>query len=104
MPHIVVIGDADAIVKRTGQQLSDAIDRPLYILDQLIERGETVSIATIIQDEGLDAYHEIESVYLESVLKRDPGVIILNAQVARSPRNAALLESHCVIWVTNPNC
>ncbi|PIR20232.1 MAG: hypothetical protein COV45_06675 [Deltaproteobacteria bacterium CG11_big_fil_rev_8_21_14_0_20_47_16] len=101
MAHIILAG---TVCEKLGKELAHVTGRPLYVLGQLIERGETIPIATIIQDEGVDAYREIESVYLESVLRREPGVVVLHPQTLENQRNYNMVVGHCVIHVANPNC
>jgi len=101
MVHIILVGTA---CDELGKALAQITGRPLYILNALIERGETVPIDTLIQDEGMDAYHEIESVYLESLLARESGVIVLSPQTLENPRNQALCQGHCILPIASSNC
>lgn len=93
MTHHIIIGPPTPETMQRGQALAEKWGLPLYSLSHLIERGETVPIATLIMDEGIDQYHHIETVYLESILKREPGVVLITEAVAARPENRELLKS-----------
>ncbi len=88
--HLILVGTDRA----EGQRLAQERSLPLYDLNHLIAQGETVPIATIIVDEGLAQFHHIESVYLESMLRREPGVILISPETAA--RHPALLAGHTI--------
>lgn len=90
--HILISPDSEDWTDK-ATSLARELNVPVYILTQLIERGETVPIATLIMDEGIDQYHHIEMVYLESILKREPGVVLITTEVAERPENRDLLKS-----------
>jgi shikimate kinase len=91
--HHIMIGAVTEKLLAQAQQLATQLGVPLYHLIHLIEQGETVSIETLIQDEGLDQYHHIATVYLESILRREPGVILISQELAERPENQDLINS-----------
>lgn len=88
--HLIVVGTDRAAAQGLAQERAV----PLYDLNHLIVQGETVPIATIIIDEGLAQFHHIEAVYLESILRREPGVVLITAETVA--RNPSLLAGHAV--------
>lgn len=91
--HHIVIGQPSNELLAQARRLAVQLNVPLYSLAQLIEQGETVPIATLIQDEGIERYHHIVTVYLESILRREPGVVVIDETLAKQPANAALLKA-----------
>ncbi len=101
MSHHILISPDDDDWTDKAHALAHELKVPVYILSQLIERGETVPIATLIMDEGIDQYHHIETVYLESILKREPGLVLITKGAADRPENCDMLRQHHVI--TDPS-
>lgn len=93
MSHHILISPKDEDWAPKARELARTFNLPVYILTQVIEQGETVPIAILIQDEGLEQYHHIVTVYLESILRREPGVVVIDESLAKQPANAALLKS-----------
>lgn len=93
MSHHILISPRDEDWVPKARAFARQLNLPVYILTQLIEQGETVPIETLIQDEGLEQYHHIVTVYLESILRREPGVVVIDESLAKQPANAALLKS-----------
>lgn len=97
--HIILIGFMGVGKSTVGRALAQRMARPFYDLDHLIESGETVSIPTIIKDEGISYFRHVESVYLESVLAREPGVVATGGGAVQDDDNRERMKDHKVIWL-----
>lgn len=93
MKHRILISPVGEDRTSKARELARTLNLPVYILTQLIEQGETMPIETLIQDEGIDQYHHIVTVYLESILRREPGVILIPQDLAERPENRDLINS-----------
>lgn len=93
MSHHILISPANEDWTSKAHELAQTLNLPVYILTHLIEQGETVSIETLIQDEGLAQYYHIVTVYLESILRREPGVLLIPQELAERPENRDLINS-----------
>lgn len=93
MSHHILISPKDEDWTPKARELARTLNLPVYILTHLIEQGETVPIATLIQDEGLEQYYHIVTVYLESILRREPGVLLIPQDLAERPENRDLINS-----------
>lgn len=91
--HHIMIGPITESVLAQARQLAVQLGVPLYPLMHLIAQGETVPIETLIQDEGLEQYYHIVTVYLESILRREPGVLLIPQDLAERPENRDLINS-----------
>ncbi len=90
--HILIFPIGEDWIPK-ARELAQTLNIPVYILTDLIERGETVPIETLIQDEGLEQYYHIVTVYLESILRREPGVLLIPQDLAERPENRDLINS-----------
>ena len=102
---IIIIGFMAAGKTTVAAALAERLGCGLVDLDQFIEQREGRSIRAIIDEEGEQAFREIESEALSEALRTDsPCVIALGGGAWTIERNRALIHQHTLstVWLDAP--
>jgi shikimate kinase len=101
-PTIVLTGFMGAGKSTVAASLARQLNCPLVDLDQMIERREQRSVASLITDDGEARFREVETSALREVLESaEAKVIALGGGAWALERNRALIKEHgCVtVWL-----
>lgn len=109
-PHIAIVGGRGVGKSRAALELSKAIHRPLYSMDQLITQKYGKDIGQLVKEKGWGYFREIEYQILNEICHSAAGIIDCGGGViceqdsenrqSFSNRKAELLKKNCtVIWL-----
>jgi shikimate kinase len=101
-PTIVLTGFMGAGKSTVAASLARQLNCPLVDLDEMIERREQRSVASLIKEEGEARFREVETSALREVLESaEAKVIALGGGAWALERNRALIGEHegVTVWL-----
>jgi shikimate kinase len=100
MNHVFLIGFMGAGKSTVARLVSEELGRPLVDLDDSIEQAAGRSVRAIFEDEGEDAFREIESEQLEALQNADASVVACGGGiVVRDANRSALKRMGFVVYL-----
>ena len=90
--HLFLIGFMGAGKTTVGGLLAERLSRPCIDLDALIEYRVGRSVREIFEEEGEDAFREVESAALGSLAESVPSVVACGGGIVLRPENRAMLK------------
>jgi shikimate kinase len=98
--HLVLVGLMGSGKSSVGRRVADALGRPFVDTDLVIERREGRSIRQIFDDEGEEAFRDMESSVLAQALSsHSSSVIATGGGVVGRESNRDILTAHRVVWL-----
>ncbi len=102
LPSIILIGLMGCGKSTIGKELHRETRLPLRDTDQMIERGEGMSIARIFELHGEARFRDLETALLRRLEanKHIPGIVSTGGGIAIRPENRAILKNMgFVVWL-----
>ncbi len=98
--NIILVGFMGTGKSTIGRSLSQTLSYPVIDTDQLIEKQQGRSIPEIFEEEGEDAFRDIETALLRSLLKQSGHIISTGGGIIIREENRQLLRKMgYVIWL-----
>lgn len=99
--HVYLAGFMGTGKSAIGQALAEALDRPFYDLDAIVEEMTGRSIPTIFAAAGEAEFRKYEARALRSIVGASPSVIALGGGAPTIPSIARLAQySGFTVWLT----
>lgn len=99
--NIILIGMPGSGKTTTGRILAEISGREFYDTDELIISRAGKSIERIFEEDGEDAFRDLETSVLESVTKLSGAVIATGGGIVTQKRNLSLLRQNGIIVFLN---
>jgi shikimate kinase len=102
MTRLTIIGYRGCGKSTVAELLSGSLGLPWHDADVVLEGRAGCSIATLVHDQGEDAFRDLEQVVLADLLAGPPAIIATGGGVVLRPANRRLLRAHGrpVVWLS----
>lgn len=101
MTRLTIIGYRGCGKSTVAELLSGSLGLPWHDADVVLEGRAGCSIATLVHDQGEDAFRDLEQVVLADLLAGPPAIIATGGGVVLRPANRRLLraQGRPVVWL-----
>jgi len=98
--NIILIGFMGTGKSTIGRSLSQSLSYPVIDTDQLIEKQQGLSIPKIFEEDGEEAFRDMETALLKSLLEQSGHIISTGGGIIIREENRELLRKMgYVIWL-----
>ncbi len=98
-PIAVLIGPPGAGKSTIGKRVAQALEVEIFDTDIAIEERSGRTIPDIFEQDGEQAFRELEEQVVLDTLRTRGGVVSLGGGAILSPRTRAALLEHCVVYL-----